>query len=267
MREISFLGFFYLHLSTKTAEAETTKIQKKTMLQPKLTSAPPEGLKDAYVQKGNEWVLDNLADDHPKMLENKTLIEEKRTAEAELNTLKANVGNIERERDEAKAKSLPNGYRSVLKADAEFLDKIKPLGKTVEEIQAMTTENEQYKTEKAQNAQKESLKRAFEFAEVKNPEKAFGLKATDNLSIEWKTVDGKQTPYFVSEKDGAKSETLFDKKFVLEADGFKDYAGELFSEDGKRYIEQESGKTGDGLAKSAAASYINSTYERPDKKD
>lgn len=211
------------------------------MLKQKLTSAPGDDLKGAYVQKGDEWFLDALADDHPKILENKTLIEEKRKAEAELDSMKANVGNIERERDEAKTKSLPAGHRAVSVADADLINAIKPLNLTKEAIASMATENEQFKAERAVNESKAVKSKALKLAGVTDEETFFGMKQADTLDFEFETIDGKEKAFAVKEENGAKVKAEFNRDYLSKADGFKNIIPVLFNEQEKKGFQFSDG--------------------------
>lgn len=205
------------------------------MLKSKLTSEPGDDLKGAYVKSGDEWVLDKLADDHPKMAENETLIKEKRAVETERDTFQTNASNLERERDEFKGKAIPSGYRAVKKEVEEAGNAAIAAGFTAETVKAAGDKIITFETEKAQVADRANKTKAFEFAGVANAEAALKLNASGDLKIEWRTVDGKEKPFVVGEKDGAKTETLFDKKFVEETEGFKEFAPALFTERPKSF--------------------------------
>lgn len=216
------------------------------MLQQKLTSEPAENLKGAYVQKGSEWFLDELAEDHPVVATNKSLNQTNKDLKTTNETLAANLTVAEREREEAKAKSLPNGHRAVSIEIADLGGAAKAAGFTKDDIPTVKDKIATFEEKEAQAAKRADLTKAAEFAGVKHLDEFFSRKATDDLNIEWKTVDGKQQPYLVAEENGAKTETLFDEKYLRAAEGFKSGAATLFAEEsnGKYYVGQESGNGG-----------------------
>lgn len=105
----------------------------------------PEGQRGAYVQKGDKWVLDDLENTHPLVVNSRTLKTEKQHAE----TARANA---ERERDDAKdalskVNVLQPGQRAVPKADAELVEVVKAEGVTTPDVfRALKTEHGTYKT-------------------------------------------------------------------------------------------------------------------------
>lgn len=204
----------------------------------------PDNLKGAYEVKNGRYELARLADDVPVIAHNKTLVNEKAAEESKANDLSVKLSNAERDLTELKTKSVPNGFRAVPKADFELLDAIKPLNLSKDELTSLKSENEQFKTEKAQTAELTNKTRAFEFAGVKDPSAALKLSASNDLKIEWKEINGKQTPFHVSEKDGQKVETAIDKDFINRTDGFKEFAGALFADTGRRVMGMESGNGG-----------------------
>jgi hypothetical protein len=100
--------------------------------------AIPEGLRSEYKQSGTKWVPD-LSEDHPVLVLNKTLKQEKDVEEAKVKKLRSDLDDA---LDAGKTSSVPRGHVVMPKADAETLEKLKPLG-TVEEITAKVAE---YKT-------------------------------------------------------------------------------------------------------------------------
>lgn len=92
----------------------------------------PEGLREHYKKSDGRYVPD-LSDDHPVVAHNKTLLSEKSTATAKVKELEADI-------EASKDKHLQRGQVAVAKADAELIDKYKPLG-TPDELTAMKTEH------------------------------------------------------------------------------------------------------------------------------
>lgn len=118
----------------------------------------PENLKGAYVQKGSQWVLDDLSADHPVLVHNKTLLGEKATVEAQVVNLKTEVEAAKAEAVAAKAKGLPHAHEAVPKADAELARVVKAAGITKpEEFTAMKDEHGTLKTKVAAQERREHL--------------------------------------------------------------------------------------------------------------
>lgn len=102
----------------------------------------PEGLRAEYKQSGNKYVPD-LSDDHPALVLSKTLKQEKEVEEAKVKKLRSDLDDA---LEAAKTSGVPRGQTLVTKADAELLDKYKPLG-TVDELTAIKTEHGTLKTD------------------------------------------------------------------------------------------------------------------------
>lgn len=85
----------------------------------------PENLRGAYVLSGGKWLLDELSEDHPIITKNKEVLREKSKAVSKVEELQADLDN-------AKGSSIPRGQVAIAKADADLLDKYKPLGPPAE---------------------------------------------------------------------------------------------------------------------------------------
>lgn len=96
----------------------------------------PEGLRGEYKQSGTKWVPD-LSDDHPVLVLNKTLVQEKGVEEAKVKKLRTDLDDA---LEAAKTSGIPRGQVLVLKADAELVEKYKALG-TPDELTAVKTEH------------------------------------------------------------------------------------------------------------------------------
>jgi len=92
----------------------------------------PEALREHYKLSDGRYVPD-LSDDHPVLAHNKTLLSEKAQATAK-------VAEITADLEEAKKTSIPRGHVVVAKADAELLEKYRPLG-TPDELAVVKTEH------------------------------------------------------------------------------------------------------------------------------
>lgn len=96
----------------------------------------PEGLRGEYKQSGSVWVPD-LSDDHPVLVLNKTLKQEKEVVEARAKKLSNDLDDA---LEAAKTSGVPRGQALVPKADADALNGYKALG-TVDEVKAKVTEH------------------------------------------------------------------------------------------------------------------------------
>jgi hypothetical protein len=96
----------------------------------------PEGLRSEYKQSGSLWVPD-LADDHPVLVLNKTLKQEKEVVEAKAKKLSADLDDA---LEAGKTSGVPRGQALVAKADAEDLPKYRALG-SVDEVTTKVTEH------------------------------------------------------------------------------------------------------------------------------
>lgn len=221
-----------MHSPTNPAEAETTKIQKKIMLKFYYAAETdiPDDLKGAYEAKNGRYELIKLADDVPVVVHNKTILSEKNTVETELGALKANVSNIEHERDELKNKVIPSGYRTVTKQDAELLEAIKPLGLKADELAVMKTENEKYKQETETRDKENFLAHVAD--SLKLNRKTFIPLAKDlNITAEKQVVDGKETDVFYAGRDGDKR--TLNNEYFEQSETFKPFLGVLSAEEKK----------------------------------
>jgi hypothetical protein len=96
----------------------------------------PEGLRSEYKQSGTQWVPD-LSEDHPVLVLNKQLIQEKGVVEARVKKLSTDLDDA---LEAAKTSGVPRGQALVAKADAEALNGYKALG-TVDEVKVKVTEH------------------------------------------------------------------------------------------------------------------------------
>lgn len=151
----------------------------------------PEALREHYVLSDGRYVP-QLSDDHPVLQHNKTLLSEKAQATAR-------VAEITADLEEAKKTSVPRGHTVVAKADAELLDKYRPLG-TPDELATVKTEHGSLKEAEAKH-QRDELN-----AKVAK-ELGYNVEAFGQLSnlpeFEIREKDGKKTVVALV-KDGDK---------------------------------------------------------------
>jgi hypothetical protein len=91
----------------------------------------PENQRGAYVQSGNEWVLDTLANDHPIVVKRDELLSEN-TAQ------KTRITKLTNEKDALSGTSLPAGHVALPEADAQIIEKVKPFGSVTEVVTKLT---------------------------------------------------------------------------------------------------------------------------------
>lgn len=187
------------------------------MLKPKLDSEPPDNLKGAYVQKDGAWFLDDLSDEHPLVMTNKSLNTEQGKLKTQIDSLQATHGNLERERDEYKTKAIPHGYRAVSKEIAELGEMVKQNGLTKDEIPNLKSDLDSFRNKEAQAAKVAVYRKAAQFLGYTN-EDAFARLANE---LEIAETDGKFT---VRVGDEQKELT---KEFIESTDTFKPFISSL----------------------------------------
>ena len=110
----------------------------------------PENLKGAYVARDGRFVLDDLSEDHPVVVNKKQALIDKSNAVSRADGLQADL-------DAAKQSSVPRGHVAVPRADQELLEKLKPLG-TPEEITAKISEHKALKEETDRRKREDNLR-------------------------------------------------------------------------------------------------------------
>lgn len=113
----------------------------------------PEGLRSEYKQSGSQWVPD-LSEDHPVLVLNKTLIQEKGVAEAKVKKLSTDLDDA---LEAAKTSGIPRGQTLVAKADAEALTEYKALG-TPADLKVKVTEHGTLTEQVAKTQRDQSLR-------------------------------------------------------------------------------------------------------------
>lgn len=170
--------------------------------------AIPENMRGAYIQQGNEYVLDQLAADHPLV----TSFNKKKTAETQWAGEKAAL----------EAKAVPNGSRIIPLDDFRILEEIKKLNLPSAEITARVTEfpnlQQQVNTAKLE----QSYAKAAELLKYDNP-KAFIAAARNaklNIDFQTETVDGKaiETPVVITTVDGKEVKTKWSDHLAKDID-------------------------------------------------
>jgi hypothetical protein len=112
----------------------------------------PEALRSEYKQQGSQWVPD-LSDDHPALVFGKTVKQEKEVEEAKVKKLRQDLDDA---LEAAKTSGVPRGQMLVAKADAELLDKYKPLG-TPDELATLKTEHGTLKESETKRTREDKL--------------------------------------------------------------------------------------------------------------
>ena len=186
-----------------------------------------DDLKGAYTKDGDRYKLNDLDSSHSLVVAQAEVTDKADKRQKEIDKLNVDKGNLERERDEYKNKSIPHGFRAVSREIAELGEAVKNLNLSKDEISGLKTKVDEYEKEKAESEGKALKTRAFQSAGVTNTDLALSLRQSDDLNFESETKDGKEIFYRVTEKDGKKEKTLFDANYLKAADGFKDVFDKL----------------------------------------
>jgi len=153
--------------------------------------AIPENLRGAYIQKGGEWVLDDLSQDHPLVVNHEAV-------KKDLSTEKGKVTKLTNEKAELEKNVLPAGTRAVPEADAELIEVVRPLGDK-KAVKAVIDEHGELKREKQGREQDELYERAAKDLGYENVASFKAVAKALKLDIKFKPekVDGKEVerPY------------------------------------------------------------------------
>lgn len=172
-----------------------------------------DDLKGAYTKKGDRYELNELDSSHSLVVAQKEVTEKADSRQKEIDKLNVEKGNLERERDEAKGKTIPHGFRAVSKEVAELGEAVKASGLSKDEIGTLKTENDQFKSEKAKTEGVALRKEAAKALGYAN-EDAFARLA-EKLEIV---------------KDGDKfkvGEDVLSKEFIEKSEDFAPFIGSL----------------------------------------
>jgi hypothetical protein len=149
----------------------------------------PEALRGEYKLVGGKYVPD-LSDDHPVLVNNKTLLNEKNAVDAKVSGLETANANLKADVESAKASGLPRGHVAVTKAEAEAITAFKEHG-TPTEITAKLTEHKTLKEESATRARQDNLRAVAKELGYTNVEAFVRLPGLPDFEIREK--DGKKT--------------------------------------------------------------------------
>lgn len=116
----------------------------------------PEALRGEYKLVGGRYVPD-LSEDHPVLINNKTLLNEKNAAETKASGLEAKVSGLTADLESAKASGVPRGHKVVTSAEAEVITTLKEHG-TAAEITAKLTEHQSLKDESEARKRRDHLR-------------------------------------------------------------------------------------------------------------
>jgi hypothetical protein len=165
----------------------------------------PEAQREHYKLIGGKYVPE-VADEHPLIVNNRQLLNEKTAAETKASGLETKVTGLTADLESARATNLPRGHRAVPVAEVEAMTALKEHG-TAPEIVTKLAEHRTLKEESAKRARQDSLRAVAKELDF-NPE-AFAL--LPNLpEFEIREKDGKKTVIakvkgegdVVTEKDG-----------------------------------------------------------------
>ena len=154
----------------------------------------PEALRPEYKQSGTKWVPD-LSEDHPVLVLNKTLKQEKEVEEAKVKKLRTDLDDA---LEAAKTSGVPRGQALVTKADAEALTGYKAPG-TVDEVTAKITEHGTLKSDLDKRNRDDSLRQLSKSLGF-NEEAFIRLPNLPDF-ISKPNKDGKTVDWFAQVKD------------------------------------------------------------------
>jgi hypothetical protein len=222
---------------TTPADAEIHVQTNMAKLKQYLTESElTDDVKGAYEkQNDGRYKLKDLDDGHSLAVAIKEVTDKADKRQTEIDRLNVDKTNLERERDEAKGKTIPHGFRAVPKEVAELGEAVKTIGLTKEEIGTLKSENESFKTEKDKGEKLALRKRTAKFLGYQN-EDAFARLA-EGLDI---TEDGDK----FNVKDGDTTVPLT-KEFVEKHEAFAPFIGSLTTQPKKTpFPETGGGETG-----------------------
>jgi hypothetical protein len=157
----------------------------------------PEALREHYELSGGKYIP-KVSDDHPLVVNNTKLLNEKNTAETKVAGIQTELESTKADLASAKAGSLPRGQRAVSVADAEFLEQVKAHG-TPAEVTAKLTEHKTLKEETDQRKRQDTLR---EVAKELNYEPEAFIRLSGLPEFEVREKDGKKT-VIAKVKEGA----------------------------------------------------------------
>src|ERR1051326_2573308 len=149
----------------------------------------PEGQREHYKLIGGMWVPE-VSEDHPVLVNNRTLLNEKTAAETKASGLETKVTGLTADLESAKATSLPRGHRAVPVAEVEVMNAIKEHG-TPQEITAKLSEHKTLKEESDARARQDKLREVAKELGYDNVDAFIRLPNLPEFEVREK--DGKKT--------------------------------------------------------------------------
>jgi hypothetical protein len=149
----------------------------------------PEALREHYKLIQGKYVPE-LSDDHPVLVTNKNLLNEKNQIESKASGLETKVTTLTADLEAAKAGSVPRGHKVVTNAEAEALNTLKEHG-TATEIVTKLTEHKTLRDESDKRKREDNLRAVAKQLGYSNVEAFVRLPNLPDLEI--KDVNGKKT--------------------------------------------------------------------------
>jgi hypothetical protein len=228
---------------------------------PKLEDVP-EALREHYEASGDKFVP-KVSDDHPLVVKNRQLLNEKATAETKASGLETKVSGLTADLESAKATSLPRGHRAitsaVTSADAELLDKVEAHG-TAEEVTSKLEEHKTFKQESDVRKRETGLREIAQLLGYDNVEAFVGLP--DLPEFEKREKDGKKT-VIVKVKEGESTVEKPAKEFLEASPRFAVYLPALITKPAAlapRVDPKAKGPAGEGEKDEKAKQAMAGTY-------
>jgi len=216
----------------------------------------PENLHGAYIQSGGKWTLDELPGDHPVVAKRDELLRENTSQ-------KGQITRLTNEKTALEASVIPSGHVATPKADADFIEKVKPLG-TSAEIETKVREHTELKS-KQESREKADALGQIAAGNGYDPEKIAALEDRFPAPLFREVeVDGKkQRRAYFKTRDGDKE---VERSFIeyLENDPkLKPLQDSLKTIQGTRVHGSSSNQGSQGNQKDPVGNYLKSTYAPP----
>ena len=158
----------------------------------------PDGLKEHYKMIDGKAVPE-VADEHPLIVNNRKLLNEKTAAETKASGLETANAGLKADLESAKAHSLPRGHRAVPVSEVEAMERLKEHGNATE-IVTKLTEHKALKEESAARKRQDDLRAVAKELGYDNVEAFVRLPSLPDFEIREK--DGKKTVVAKVKGDG-----------------------------------------------------------------
>ncbi|HEY6244560.1 MAG TPA: hypothetical protein VIX17_11460 [Pyrinomonadaceae bacterium] len=156
----------------------------------------PEAIREHYKMIGGKAVPE-VVDEHPLVVNYRTLLNEKTAAETKASTLETANAGLKADLESAKTHSLPRGTRAVPVAEVEAMEKLKEHGSATEIVSKLT----EHKTLKEESQKRAKEDHGRKVAEALNFDPDLFVMLPNLPDCEIREKDGKKT-VIAKVKDG-----------------------------------------------------------------